>query len=83
MWLYAARHFKKESTVTKPPDHPARALLPERLVAERYGVCTRTIDRWGKDPAVGFPPLVVIRKRRYRDLAQLDRWDAARRGGAA
>jgi hypothetical protein len=64
--------------MTKSTDH-ARTLLPERAVAEKYGVCVRTIMRWGDDPSLGFPPVVIIRKRRYRDLAALEAWDAAHR----
>jgi hypothetical protein len=61
---------------------PPRCLLRERHVAEGYGVCVRTINRWGKDPAVGFPPVIIIRKRRYRDIAALDAGDRARPASA-
>ena len=61
---------------------PAPGLLPERLVAERYSVHVRTIDRWGRDPSLGFPPAVIIRKRRYRDAAALDAWDRAQSSAA-
>jgi hypothetical protein len=57
--------------------NPGAGLLPERLVAERYSVHVRTVDRWGKDPSLGFPPVIIIRKRRYRDAAALDAWDRA------
>ena len=41
------------------------AFLPKRAVADRYGVCTRTVDRWEDDDGLGFPKSVEIRKRRY------------------
>jgi hypothetical protein len=37
---------------------PQRALIPDRLVGERYGRSTKTIERWGKDPKLGFPPVI-------------------------
>jgi DNA-binding transcriptional MerR regulator len=58
------------NTTTRP-----HALLPQRHVAERYGVSTRTIIRWEQDPRLAFPPVVVIRKRRYYDAAALEAWD--------
>jgi hypothetical protein len=59
-----------------PKPKPERVLVPERRVAERYGRDPKTIDRWGKDPALGFPPVIYLRKRRYRSAAALDAWDA-------
>ena len=55
-----------------------KALIPDRLVGQRYGVCSRTIARWGKDPALNFPPVIKIRGRRYRDAVALDLWDRTR-----
>jgi hypothetical protein len=55
-----------------------QTLLPHRLVAEKYGVSTRTIDRWGEDPTLSFPPVILIRKRKYYDAATIDAWDRAR-----
>jgi len=52
-------------------------------VAERYGVVTRTLARWSQDPDLGFPPVIIIRKRRYRDAAALDAWDASRQPASA
>jgi hypothetical protein len=65
--------------VSKPADRvrETRTLLPQSHVARRYNVHTRTVLRWSKDPELGFPPVTVIRKRRYYDLAALDAWDEA------
>jgi hypothetical protein len=62
-----------------PKPEPERVLVPERRVAERYGRDPKTIDCWGKDPTLGFPPVIYLRKRRYRDAAALDAWDAKQR----
>jgi hypothetical protein len=65
-----------------PKPAPQRALLPDRLVAERYGRSTRTIKRWETDPELAFPPAIYLRGRRYRDALALDAWDAKQRGAA-
>jgi DNA-binding transcriptional MerR regulator len=50
-------------------------LIPDRRVAERYGVCVRTLRRWDATPGLDFPAPLSIRRRRYRDAAALDQWD--------
>ena len=37
-------------------------LLPDRLVAERYAVSTRTLERWDEVPGLEFPRAVYIRR---------------------
>jgi hypothetical protein len=54
------------------------ALIPESKVAKRYGVCKKTPSRWDQHPELGFPPVVWINGRKYRDSYQLDAFDAAR-----
>ena len=54
------------------------ALIAELKTAKRYGVCTRTLDRWDDQPELGFPSAVRINGRKYRDTDQLDAFDAAR-----
>jgi hypothetical protein len=63
-------------------------LLPDPVVARRYGVHPHTLRRWDKNPDLGFPPVVVVNNRRYRKIAELDAWDirnsreaASRRAG--
>jgi hypothetical protein len=65
-----------------PKPAPQRVLVPDRIVAERYGRSVQTIERWGRDPDLGFPPAIRLRNRRYRDAAALDAWDAKQRGAA-
>jgi hypothetical protein len=62
-----------------------RALIPDRAVGERYGRGPKTIERWGRDPELGFPPVVYVRGRRYRSSEALDAWDRKQRetAGAA
>jgi predicted DNA-binding transcriptional regulator AlpA len=56
------------------PPRPTRR-LPTRLVAARYSVSDKTIDRWAADAKLGFPPPRWINGRRYWDEAELDAFD--------
>ena len=62
-----------------------KKLLPEKQVAQRYGVHVATLRRWDKNPTLGFPKPLYITNRRYRDAAELDAFDErakeAREGG--
>jgi hypothetical protein len=73
-----ARKDGHTTIILTPPNN----FLPDRLVGERYGRSVKTIERWEKDPALGFPPVIYLRKRRYRSAAALDAWDAKQRGMA-
>ena len=53
------------------------SLLPDRLVAVRYDVVVRTLERWDTIPDLGFPRPVYIRRRRFREVEKLDAWDRA------
>jgi len=50
-------------------------LLPDPAVARRYGVHPFTLRRWDKNPDLGFPPVIKVNKRSYREVAALDAWD--------
>ena len=54
-----------------------KGLLPERKVAERVGVSTRTLIRWDHE-GVGLPPVIYLRGRRYRSAAALDKFERDR-----
>lgn len=55
-------------------------LLPTREVKKRLGdVTDMTIWRWLHNPDVGFPPPVVISKRKYWAVAEIDAFIARRR----
>jgi hypothetical protein len=55
-----------------------KKLLSRRQQAQRYGVVSRTIERWGEDPDLNLPPEIEINGRFYRDEDDLDAWDRAR-----
>jgi hypothetical protein len=56
------------------------AFIPARLVAKRYAVTIRCIDRWEADDRLNFPRPVYIGR-----VADLERWEAeqAKRGEEA
>jgi hypothetical protein len=53
----------------------ADELIPEAKVRERYGVSAMTLWRWDRTPNLGFPPAIVIRRRKYRRASELERWE--------
>jgi hypothetical protein len=53
-------------------------LLPDPGVARRYRVTSRTIDRWDRQPGLGFPKAIRINNRKYRRLAELETWERGR-----
>lgn len=57
---------------------PARTLIPDPQVARQYSVHYTTLANWDKDPDLGFPKPVRIKKRKYRDEAELKEFDRAR-----
>jgi predicted DNA-binding transcriptional regulator AlpA len=54
-------------------------LIPDAQVCARYGVTVMTLWRWDRDASLSFPKPVYIRKRKYRDVSELDAFDAAQR----
>jgi hypothetical protein len=53
-----------------------RRLIPDRVVCDRYHVHNSTLGNWEK--RLGFPPPVRINNRKYRDEAELAKFDEAR-----
>ena len=51
-------------------------LIPDHVVAKRYGVHATTIWRWDRDPDLNFPKPIRIRGRKYRSAAALDEFDS-------
>jgi predicted DNA-binding transcriptional regulator AlpA len=49
--------------------------LPARLVWTRFGVTSRTLDRWIGDDDLGFPRPMLINKRRYFLLGEIEAWE--------
>ena len=54
--------------------------LPTQKVADRYGVSRRSVERWEDDPDLGFPQAMIINRRKYFDLAELEQWERRRAG---
>ena len=52
--------------------------LPTSMVADRFHVATRTVERWMEDPLLNFPQPLLINKRRYWSLAELENWERVR-----
>jgi hypothetical protein len=62
-------------------DHPLAldgatgdALIPLPTVAREFGRTRRTLSRWLKHPALGFPPVVKINARNYVYRSALEAW---------
>jgi predicted DNA-binding transcriptional regulator AlpA len=53
-------------------------LLPTRFLLQRYSVSDRTIDRWCNNSELGFPQPMVVNKRRYWRLSELEEWERSR-----
>jgi len=47
------------------------------VVAKRYKVSIRTVDRWLRDPNLNFPKAIKIRDRNYFREIELDAFDKA------
>jgi hypothetical protein len=52
--------------------------LPTVQVAKRFSVVVRTVERWLQDPNLNFPKPIVVNKRRYWRLEELERWERSR-----
>jgi hypothetical protein len=52
--------------------------LSRRQQAQRYGKSVRTVECWGDDPSLGFPPEIDIRGHKFRALSKLEAWERAR-----
>ena len=52
--------------------------LPTVQVAKRFNVVVRTIERWLQDSNLNFPKPLVVNKRKYWRLEELERWERSR-----
>jgi hypothetical protein len=53
--------------------------LSRSAQSRRYNDCSvKTIERWGKDPKLNFPPEYDINGRKYRKLSELEAWERNR-----
>ena len=60
-----------------PSKDAARERLPARMVWERFHVTDRTLDRWLADPELKFPRPMLINRRRYFFLDEIEDWERA------
>src|SRR5437868_2725029 len=49
--------------------------LSRQAQARRWGVTSRTVERWGKDESVGLPPEFEVGGCSYRTEAAISRWE--------
>jgi hypothetical protein len=56
--------------------------LSRRQQAERYGKSTKTIERWGDNPSLGFPAEIDVNGHKYRALSKLEAWERKRAAAA-
>ena len=58
-------------------------IQPRRETAQQFGKTTRTLERWERDPKLGFPAPIVINRLKYDSVRKLQQWKRDRAGGAA
>jgi hypothetical protein len=66
--------------MTSQTDNQPDELVPDPQVSKELSVTLMTIWRWDRDPemvALGWPPPVYIRKRKYRGRKQLEKFKSA------
>jgi predicted DNA-binding transcriptional regulator AlpA len=59
------------------------SLVSSKAVEGRYRISDRTLDRWLKNAKLAFPRPVVVNRRRYFDLSEIEAWEKIRRMPAA
>jgi hypothetical protein len=58
--------------------------LSRREQARRYNDCSvKTVERWGQNPKLNFPPEYDINGRKFRKLSELEAWERERASVAA
>src|SRR6516162_3082676 len=76
MRLEGASHYGSLASGSNRPRRTMAKFIPDPVVArERYHVHPQTLRRWDQNPALGFPPVVMMNGRRYREAEKLDAWD--------
>ena len=52
--------------------------LRKRPTADRYGISTKSVDRWAANPRLGFPQPIYINSIPYWDEDELTAWERSR-----
>jgi hypothetical protein len=55
---------------------PHERLIPDKVVKTEFGVSLMTLMRWERNPALDFPPPIVINGHRYRSRKLLEKFKA-------
>jgi hypothetical protein len=55
-----------------------RRYLSRQAQAARYDKCVKTIERWGKNPALGLPAEYDLNGRPHRAEDELEAWERSR-----
>ena len=55
-----------------------RRLVPDAEVCRRYSVHISTLGNWTLIPTLDFPKPIRINRRKFRDEAELDKFDRVR-----
>jgi len=67
------------SSTCKPPEVKPRpaddVLVSQRKLAERWGVCVKTVERRERDPSFKLPQAVLINGRKYRWLSEIEAYE--------
>jgi predicted DNA-binding transcriptional regulator AlpA len=56
----------------------ARRLVPDAEVTRRYSIHISTLYNWDRNPKLGFPKPIRINGRKFRDEAELNKFDRTR-----
>lgn len=46
--------------------------VPDRIVANEFNVTLMTLWRWSRDPNLGFPPAIKIRRKNFRSRTEIE-----------
>jgi hypothetical protein len=49
-------------------------IQPRSETARQFGKTTRTLERWERDPKLGFPAPIVINRLKYDSVRKLQQW---------
>ncbi len=49
---------------------------PATETAKHFGVSRKTLGKWLKDKALGFPPGIIINGHVYIDISKREAWEA-------
>lgn len=52
-------------------------ITPKQIRARFGGISEMTLWRWEHDARLGFPKAVLINRRKYYDLAEIEAWELA------